>query len=169
MEEDKMDEKYGRKLRWNEPNWLTGDLRNYPTRTAKKERCKETQEDEPGPVQQSDLLKPLFMDIFQYGLHYAFKNYKSDVIASNTPGAKNHEEEMTSNPKHVIVVGAGLAGLVAAYELEQVGHRVTVLEQTTRAGGRVYTVGEKEGLDKGLKGEGKRRERMTCEKTNPNN
>ena len=76
---------------------------------------------------------------------------------------------MTSNPKHVIVVGAGLAGLVAAYELEQVGHRVTVLEQTTRAGGRVYTVGEKEGLDKGLKGEGKRRERMTCEKTNPNN
>jgi len=31
-------------------------------------------------------------------------------------------------PVQVIVVGAGLAGLVAAYELEQKGHAVTILE-----------------------------------------
>ncbi len=38
-----------------------------------------------------------------------------------------------------IVVGAGLAGLVAAYELERQGWQVTVLEARDRVGGRVVT------------------------------
>jgi monoamine oxidase len=40
-------------------------------------------------------------------------------------------------PRHVIVVGAGFAGLSAAYELKSVGYRVTVLEGQKRVGGRV--------------------------------
>lgn len=40
---------------------------------------------------------------------------------------------------HVIVVGAGLAGLAAAYELERVGCCVTVLEARDRVGGRVWS------------------------------
>src|SRR5215213_2986523 len=43
-------------------------------------------------------------------------------------------------PRKVIVVGAGLAGLAAAYELVQLGYDVTVLEARTRPGGRVHTL-----------------------------
>lgn len=44
--------------------------------------------------------------------------------------------------KKVLVLGAGMAGLVAAYELTQLGHDVTVLEARTRPGGRVHTLRE---------------------------
>jgi monoamine oxidase len=42
-------------------------------------------------------------------------------------------------PKRVIVLGAGIAGLVAAYELERLGDSVQVLESRLRVGGRVRT------------------------------
>jgi monoamine oxidase len=42
--------------------------------------------------------------------------------------------------KHVVVVGAGLAGLVCARRLQQLGFRVTVLEARDRIGGRVLTL-----------------------------
>ena len=45
-------------------------------------------------------------------------------------------------PKKVLVLGAGMAGLVAAYELTQLGHDITVLEARTRPGGRVHTLRE---------------------------
>jgi monoamine oxidase len=43
-------------------------------------------------------------------------------------------------PKKIIIIGAGMAGLVAGYELSQLGHDITILEAQTRAGGRVQTL-----------------------------
>jgi len=43
-------------------------------------------------------------------------------------------------PKRVVIIGAGLAGLVAAHELKRQGHEVVVLEAQNRVGGRVYTL-----------------------------
>ena len=45
----------------------------------------------------------------------------------------------------MVVVGAGLSGLIAAYRLQQSGVRVTVLERSARAGGR-FAVEVLEGL-----------------------
>src|SRR5512132_51021 len=52
-----------------------------------------------------------------------------------------------AQPVHVVVLGAGLAGLCAAYELERRGHRVTILEAETRhVGGRARTLRFEDGL-----------------------
>ncbi|WP_067540719.1 flavin monoamine oxidase family protein [Nocardia crassostreae] len=42
-------------------------------------------------------------------------------------------------PKQVTVIGAGIAGLTAAHELERLGHRVQVLEARLTLGGRLRT------------------------------
>ena len=44
--------------------------------------------------------------------------------------------------RKVLILGAGMAGLVAAYELTKLGHDVTILEARTRPGGRVHTLRE---------------------------
>ncbi len=44
------------------------------------------------------------------------------------------------NGASVLVLGAGIAGLVAAYELRNAGYKVQVLEYNARAGGRNWTL-----------------------------
>ena len=47
-----------------------------------------------------------------------------------------------TSPKRVVICGAGLAGMVAGYELSQLGHNVTILEARMRPGGRAHTLRE---------------------------
>src|SRR5882724_366122 len=50
--------------------------------------------------------------------------------------------DLSVSPKRVLILGAGLAGMVAGYELSQRGHNVTILEARMRPGGRVHTLRE---------------------------
>lgn len=53
----------------------------------------------------------------------------------------------TGAGNRVLVLGAGLAGLSAAYELQELGYEVTILEGQDRVGGRVWT--KRDGFEDG--------------------
>jgi monoamine oxidase len=49
-------------------------------------------------------------------------------------------ERRPQEPKRVVIVGGGLAGLVAGYELLRQGHDPVILEAQNRVGGRIHTL-----------------------------
>ncbi len=60
----------------------------------------------------------------------------------NAPAAAAPFElpQASGRGRKVVILGAGIAGLVSAYELRRAGWDVTVLEARDRIGGRVWTV-----------------------------
>src|SRR5882757_5313332 len=48
--------------------------------------------------------------------------------------------EGSGDGKEVVILGAGLAGMAAAYELSKLGYHCTILEARDRAGGRCWSV-----------------------------
>lgn len=56
--------------------------------------------------------------------------------------APAHAFELPGQAKgeHIVILGAGLAGLTAAYELQRLGYRCTILEARNRPGGRCWSV-----------------------------
>ena len=153
-----------------EPNWLTGNLRGYngmfaypldiateagsPLSGGGSVSDEELKVAE--PLQQSDLLRPLLMDIAKYGLGYAYGEYggrwpEPEYSPTRRRGSDDRQRR-TRRPRDVIVVGAGMAGLVAAYELKRAGHNVRILEAQDRVGGRVRTYDHKDGFKRGVLG-----------------
>ncbi|WP_310467971.1 FAD-dependent oxidoreductase [Sphingomonas sp.] len=63
-------------------------------------------------------------------------------MARQTPAGAEHFSlpPGSGNGKRVVILGAGIAGLVAAYELQRAGYAVSILEARDRVGGRVWTV-----------------------------
>jgi NADPH-dependent glutamate synthase beta subunit-like oxidoreductase len=107
-------------------------------------------------IQQSDYLKDFLLLIQSDGLEAAYLEYGDDEPPLPPPESAHFKapEDVTYD-YDVIVVGAGMAGLSAAYELKKAGISVIILEQTDRYGGRLFTYGPESGLAPGLYGEGK--------------
>ncbi|QHT68577.1 FAD-dependent oxidoreductase [Rhodocytophaga rosea] len=57
-----------------------------------------------------------------------------------SPARALQAEGKVEEKKHVVILGAGLAGLSAAYELSKLGYQCTILEARSRPGGRIWTI-----------------------------
>ncbi|MCK6547764.1 FAD-dependent oxidoreductase [Myxococcota bacterium] len=66
---------------------------------------------------------------------------------TGVPPAANGGEEVSGPPARVVIVGGGLAGLVAAYELQKQGITSHILEGSEVWGGKVQTAYYSGGLD----------------------
>jgi monoamine oxidase len=63
------------------------------------------------------------------------------LVAPTPAGAENFSLPHGSGAaRSVVILGAGIAGLISAYELQKAGYRVTVLEARDRIGGRSWTI-----------------------------
>ena len=60
-------------------------------------------------------------------------------LAALSPLSISSIFQSSSEDKRIIVIGAGLAGLSCAYELDQAGLNVILIEARSRPGGRVRT------------------------------
>ena len=74
------------------------------------------------------------------GLGAAYLAMEAIGLAIPTPAGAENFALPASTGRSVVILGAGIAGLVAAYELHRAGYRVTVLEARDRIGGRSWTI-----------------------------
>jgi monoamine oxidase len=66
-----------------------------------------------------------------------------DLLGEHSPAAgqgRPFQLARSGKGRNVIILGAGLAGMTAAYELRKAGYKCTILEARKRPGGRCWTV-----------------------------
>ncbi|WP_174761929.1 flavin monoamine oxidase family protein [Adhaeribacter aerolatus] len=68
--------------------------------------------------------------------------YPAMLALGLMPSAPAHAFSLQGDGKgkHIVILGGGLAGMTAAYELNKLGYRTTILEARNRSGGRVFSV-----------------------------
>ena len=59
--------------------------------------------------------------------------------AADAHAATGLEKKVNPPKKRILVIGAGLAGLIAAHKLQNQGYEVVVVEARDRIGGRIWT------------------------------
>jgi monoamine oxidase len=90
--------------------------------------------------------QPFYMPVtrrdFLTNLSKAAASYPAMLALGMLKAAPAHafKLEGNGNGKHVIILGAGLAGMSSAYELTKLGYKCTILEARNRAGGRCWSV-----------------------------
>lgn len=62
------------------------------------------------------------------------------MLTVGSQGFRNVLLAEEANAPKIAIVGAGIAGLNAAYQLKKAGYRATIYEASNRVGGRMYTV-----------------------------
>ena len=69
-------------------------------------------------------------------------NHRDFLLLSSGILLASSARVLAKPQKRVIVAGAGLSGLSAAYEVAKLGYKVTVIEGRDRVGGRIFTLKE---------------------------
>ncbi|RSS80604.1 protoporphyrinogen oxidase [Streptomyces sp. WAC06614] len=71
-------------------------------------------------------------------MHEADLRTERATEPATEPATEQADGGTRRTPRHVVVIGGGIAGLAAAHRLLGAGARVTVVEATTRLGGKLY-------------------------------
>lgn len=74
------------------------------------------------------------------GSTLAYHSMTALGLAAASPQSPRPQLQGRGDGKKVLILGAGLAGMASAYELQKVGYDVQILEYQDRAGGRAWTL-----------------------------
>jgi len=92
---------------------------------------------QPAPVSRRQLLTMIGVATSSAVLYQAMSSLGHAAEGNYTGPIKLEGEAKGAS---VVILGAGLAGMTAAYELRKAGYKVQVLEYQARAGGRSWTI-----------------------------